>query len=62
MTELGQGSFRCSGQVTSARRSECEVKACEFWELRELNMKIVNIWDGAKMTVRLASDPSPPPT
>lgn len=62
MTELGQGSFRCSGQVTSARRSEYEVRACEFWKLRELGMKIVDIWDGAKMTVRSARDPSPPPT
>lgn len=45
MTELGQGSIRCSGQVMSERRSEYEVRACGFWssEFRGLGMKFVNI-------------------
>lgn len=46
MTELGQGSIRCSGQVTSERRSKYEVRVCGFWEFRGLSKKIVNIWDG----------------
>lgn len=43
MTELGQGSIRFSGQVTSERRSEYEVRTCGFWESRGISMKIVNI-------------------
>ena len=48
MTELDQGSIRCSGQVTSERRSVYEVRACGFWEFRGLSMKIVNISKAGK--------------
>lgn len=62
MTELGRETIRCSGRVTSKRRSEYEVMACGFWELGRLVTKTVNNCEEVKMIAKSTSDHSSSPT